>query len=75
MSLSTRKRLPRRRNSRPFSAASNLNSAPSVSNSSLRAKGLASGVTLPFSRREMSSRSLISSSAERSELSRCFTSC
>ncbi|MNN45837.1 hypothetical protein D3C81_1601890 [compost metagenome] len=75
MSLCTRRRLPRRRKSRPCCWASTLNSAPRVSNSSLRAKGFGSGVILPFSRREISSRSLISSSAERSELSMCWTSC
>ena len=75
MSLSTRRLLPRTRNFKPCSWASALNSAPRVSNSALRGNGWGLGVILPFSRREMSSRSLIRSSAERSELSRWCTSC
>ncbi|MNP28630.1 hypothetical protein D3C76_1216060 [compost metagenome] len=74
MSLSMRNVLLLTRNSSPWSRASALNSAPRVSNSSLSANGLASGLILPFSRREISSKSLIRSSAERSELSRCWTS-
>ncbi|MDT4818025.1 hypothetical protein FQZ97_511120 [compost metagenome] len=74
MSLSTRSWLPCRRKRTPCSWASALNSAPSASNSSSSGKGVRSGVMRPFSRREMSSRSLIRSSAERSELSRWRTS-
>ena len=74
MSLLTRKRLPRTRKLSPCSCACALNSLPRVSNRSFRANGLMSGVNLPFSRREMSSKSLIRSSAERRELSRCWTS-
>ncbi|MCY1524824.1 hypothetical protein D9M68_597780 [compost metagenome] len=58
----------------PCSWASTLNSAPRVSNSEARGKAVRSGVTRPLSRREISSRSVIRSSAERSELSRWLTS-
>ncbi|MNG16054.1 hypothetical protein D3C84_999350 [compost metagenome] len=70
MSLLMRSELRLTRNSRPWSRASALNSAPRVANNSLSANGLASGLILPFSRREMSSKSLIRSSAERSDESR-----
>ncbi len=74
MSLSTRSLLPCTRKLTPCSRASAVNSVPRVSNSVASGKGLRSGVTRPLSRREMSSRSVMRSSAERSALSRCCTS-
>ncbi|MNL33184.1 hypothetical protein D3C87_1550790 [compost metagenome] len=70
LSLSTRNVLPLTRNFSPWSRASAWNSALRTSNNSLSTNGLGSELILPFSRRDMSSRSLIRSSAERREVSR-----